>query len=111
RVEMLEKDRPFLVPVIDSSASLSEVSVDGQRAVAIAGGPFYAVLIEGPGQHSVRVRFASGRQEARFTRAFTLALPLSPVTNLGIELPEKNLDVQIEGGVVLAQKSVEHGTK
>src|SRR5262245_46954634 len=111
RVEMLDKERPFLVPLIDAGASLSEVSVDGQRAVAIAGAPFYSVLIEGSGQHKVRVRFAHGRQEARFTRAFALGLPVSPSSNVAIELPEKSLDVQIEGGVVLAQKSVDRGTK
>lgn len=111
RIEVLAPDRGLLVPLIDATASLSEVEVDGQRAVAIASGQFYSVLIEGPGQHRARVRFAHGRQEARFTRAFTMALPLSPVTALNLELPEKNLDVQIEGGVILGQKSVEPGTK
>lgn len=111
RIEVLASDRPLLVPLIDATASLSEVEVDGQRAVAIASGQFYSVLIEGSGQHRARVRFAHGRQEARFTRAFSMALPLSPVTALGLELPEKNLDVQIEGGVILGQRSVEQGTK
>jgi hypothetical protein len=110
-VQQLDNTRPVLVPVIDATASLSEVLVDGERAVAVVHGEHYAVLIEGTGRHRVRLKFAHGREESRFARAFSLLMPGAPVTAVSLNLPEKNLDVQIEGGVVLSQRSDERATR
>jgi hypothetical protein len=99
------------VPLIDATASLSEVDVDGKRAVAIRSGASYVVLLDRPGRHQVRVRFARGREEARFSRSFVLPIPRAPVTRVELELPEKGLDVEIEGGVVLSQRATDRGTR
>lgn len=110
-VHGLESGRPILVPVIDAGASLSKVTVDGDRAIAVVDGAYYAVLVEGTGVHRVRLEFAHGREESRFARAFSLVVPPAPVTTVSLNLPEKNLDIEIEGGVVLSQRSDERATR
>jgi hypothetical protein len=98
------------VPLIGAAASLSEVIVDGGHAVAVQQDGQYAVLVEKPGRHHVRVRFAVGREEERFTRSFVLPLPPAPVTKVALDIPEKDLVVDIGGGVVLEERATEHGT-
>jgi hypothetical protein len=93
-----------VVPLIHGDASLASITVDGAKAVAIRSGPSYAVVADAAGPHRIEVAFAIGEQRAGFARAFAVMLPPAPVSTLRIDLPERDLDVAIDGGVVLAQK-------
>ena len=102
---------PVQVPLIDVEASLSQVQLDGRRAVALRSGSFYTVRLEKPGTHELSLAFALGRERARFARAFALRLPSAPTTRVALGLPERELDVTIEGGVILEQRPTANGTR
>lgn len=110
-VEVLEGAGAVEVPLIGAEASLQDVRVGGERAVAVKDGRFFhAALPARPGRHTVHVRFATGREEARFSRSFSLPIPPAPVTRVALELPEQELDVSIDGGVILGERRTERGT-
>lgn len=92
---------PAEVPLVHTEASLSKVAVDGDKAVAVRRGTFYAVVLDAPGTHRIQVDLAVGEERARFARAFALAMPPAPISELRVDLPEQDLDVTIDGGVVL----------
>jgi hypothetical protein len=96
-------DQVVMVPVIDGEASLAEVKVGGKKAVAVRNGAYYSIPIRGPGMHAIEVSFAMGREQARFARAFAIGLPSAPISDLRIDLPERDLEVTIDGGVVAQQ--------
>jgi hypothetical protein len=111
-VETFEGRTETAVPVIDAEASLTDVKVDGDHAVALRDGAFYAVMVPStPKLHSVKLGFARGREESRFQRAFALALPEAPFTRVVLDIPEKDLDVSIDGGAVLEQRATTEGTR
>lgn len=110
-VETFESEQPVFVPLLDVEASLADLRLDGEKAVAVRQGAHSAVLIEAPGRHRVRLELAIGREQARFSRGFRFALPPAPVTRLTVDLPEQDLDVELRGGVVLAQTSRAGGTR
>ncbi|MCK6546741.1 LysM peptidoglycan-binding domain-containing protein, partial [Myxococcota bacterium] len=110
-VDVFSADAPAIVPLVDAESSLSSVSVDGARAVALRSDEHYAVVIDAPGRHAIRVSFARGREETRFSRAFSLPLPPAPVTRFSLSLPEKGLDVDVAGGVVFDARPSERGTR
>ncbi|MDP2344903.1 MAG: LysM domain-containing protein [Deltaproteobacteria bacterium] len=101
-------DKQVLVPLIDDAASLSEVLVDGKRAVALREGERAGVMVTGVGRHSARITFALGQEQDRFERAFELNLPQAPRSRLSLQLPERDLDVRLQGGVILDEQT--HGT-
>lgn len=111
RVEVQTYQAPVQVPLLDAEASLFEVKLDGARAVAIRSGSFYTVRLEQPGTHRIELGFALGREQARFARAFSVRLPQAPSTKVIVNLPEKELDVSIEGGVILEQSVTAAGTQ
>ena len=100
-------DKQVLVPLLDETASLTEVLVDGKRAVALREGNQSGVVVTGVGRHTARIAFALGQEQDRFERAFELNLPQAPRSRLSLELPERDLDVRIQGGVVLDEQT--HG--
>jgi hypothetical protein len=102
RVQVLA-DEPVMVPVIGAEASLYEVKIDGKKAVAVPIGAHYAVPIGERGFHTIEVGFALGREQARFARAFALSLPVVPISDVEVDLPERDLEITIEGGVIVEQ--------
>jgi LysM domain-containing protein len=104
------KRSTIAVPLVGGEASLAEVAIDGSRAVAVQADGHYSALVDRPGRHRVQVRFAVGREEERFSRSFLLPLPPAPITRVAIDIPEKDLLVDIDGGVVLEERTTEKGT-
>src|SRR5262249_33104035 len=99
------------VPLLDEQASLSSISVDGAHAVATGVGGMNAVLAAARGRHHVHLACAKGQDEDRFTRGFSLALPPGPVTRVVADLPESDVEAELDGGVVLSQTKQGSGTR
>ncbi|MEQ8273903.1 MAG: LysM peptidoglycan-binding domain-containing protein [Deltaproteobacteria bacterium] len=89
-----------VLPLLDRAASLESVTIDGAPGVLVRGPSFYEGTIAKPGRHRVEVRFQAGREQARFERALALALPRAPVSRVNLVLPERDVDVDVERGVV-----------
>lgn len=121
-VEVLSDD-PVDIPLLARSASLESVRINGQPSVALRDRPlpvqssagqttdgYFTVRAPAPGRHAVEVRFALGRQRARFARNAVFILPPAPVTTLALTLPEPDVTVQIDGGTIRSQRSGGGGT-
>ena len=113
-VEVLA-EQPVAIPLLERSASLESIRIDGEPTVALRDEPqanaqslgagFLAVRSRGAGRHVIEVRFALGRQQARFGRHIDFALPRAPITALRLNLPEPDLVVQVDGGIVRRQQN------
>lgn len=100
-----------VVPLLDRDASLRSLTIDGRPAVPLRNGPYYEALLAGAGVHRITVRFRLGEEQARFARAFTVRLPPAAISRAELLLPERDVDVSVEGGVVVAERSEGEGTK
>lgn len=97
-VDTAAKD--VVVPLLDRGASLESVAIDGAPGVLTRSAVHYEGTIATPGRHKVEIRFLAGREQARFERALALGLPRAPVTAVDLTLPERDIDVDVEKGVV-----------
>ncbi len=88
------------VPILDSEATLLEVSLDGRSTSALPDGGFYTVGVDAPGQHRVAVRFLQGREDDRFGRRIALRLPPGGQAAVQVTVPETDIEASLTGGVV-----------
>ncbi|MCB9655741.1 MAG: LysM peptidoglycan-binding domain-containing protein [Deltaproteobacteria bacterium] len=93
------------VPLLGAEASLEKIEVDGQPSPAPRDRQYYQVAVSTPGPHRASIDFALGRQELRFSRSFLIPLPAAPISTLHLTLPEPDLEVAIDGGVILEQRT------
>ena len=110
-IDVDTQDRTVTVPLLDEEASLSSITVDGAAAVATRAEGMNAVLIASKGRHRVHLTFAKGQDEDRFTRGFSLRLPPGPVTRVVAQLPEADVEAELDGGVILTQSRGGTGTR
>lgn len=100
---VVHDDQGYLqVPVIDDSASPSQVTLNGEPTSLVARGGMYTVGVERPGTYTVRVAFFRGQEQERFARRLQLRLPAGGVTRVDLTLPEADVDARLEGGAVTA---------
>lgn len=55
----------------------------------------YELLVRGSGKHQIKLNLVSGVKSATEGRSFTVACPAVGVSNLELEIPEKDLAVQV----------------
>jgi LysM repeat protein len=99
------------IPILDSSASIARVELDGKTTSLLPVGDRYTVAVDSPGDHVVRVEFFVGREDDRFARRLQLALPPSGPTRLSIRVPEVEITADISQGAVTALRDEVGGTR
>ena len=99
------------IPILDSSASIARVDLDGKATSLLPVGDRYTVAVDSPGDHTVRVDFFVGREDDRFARRLQLALPPSGPTRLSIRVPEVEITADISQGAVTALRDEAGGTR
>ncbi|MBK8010405.1 MAG: LysM peptidoglycan-binding domain-containing protein [Deltaproteobacteria bacterium] len=98
-------DANVAVPLLGADASLEKIDVDGQPSPAPRDGQYYRVRVAQAGFHRASIDFALGRQELRFSRSFLIPIPSAPISTLRLTLPEPDLEVAIDGGIILEQRT------
>ena len=99
------------VPILDATASIASVQLNGKTTSLLPEGGFYTVAIDEPGIHSIRVDFFSGREDDRFARRLQLALPPSGPTRLAVSVPEVDIESSLSQGAVTAERTESGGTR
>lgn len=91
------------VPVIDGRASLGEVRLDGKRTSLLLEDGMYTVGLEARGAHELVAEVFWGKEQDRFARRLSFRLPPDGPTALDLTLPERDVDVDVGGGAVVAR--------
>ncbi|MBT3220297.1 MAG: LysM peptidoglycan-binding domain-containing protein, partial [Proteobacteria bacterium] len=99
------------VPVLDSSASIDHVELDGQPTSLLQEGEMYTVGVTKPGEHRVRLRFFQGREDDRFSRRLSFSLPPSGPTAVSIWVPEQEIEATLANGTLSSQQPESKGTR
>jgi hypothetical protein len=99
------------VPVLDDTASIARVSLDGRSTSLLPESGSYTVGIDTPGEHVVRVEFFTGREDDRFAQRLQLALPPSGPTRVSILVPDVDIDTTLTQGAVTALRQEAGSTR
>ena len=94
-VHVLKKDKYVKVPVIPSSTALQDIKVDGDPALLVSEGGYHYVLLSEPGAHEVVTSFAVRAPLDKGPHKIDLAIQPIPITLLSLEMPLRDVDVEI----------------
>ena len=88
------------VPVLDASASLARVTLDGSPASVRRVDDMYVLGVERPGDYTLEAKFYLGREQDRFARRLHFRLPPAGPTRLSIRVPETDIEPSLAHGVL-----------
>ena len=84
------------IPVTFGDAAISSAeSPDGAVLVRGVGDGQYELLVKGQGKHQVKLSLVIGVKSATEGRSITVQCPPVGVSNLELQIPEKDLAVQV----------------
>ncbi|MEL6342107.1 MAG: hypothetical protein AAFV53_03170, partial [Myxococcota bacterium] len=102
---------PTMVPLIDASAAISSITLDGRRTSLLSQDGMIVLPIETPGLHRVEVGFLLGKQDDRFARKLAFRVPDAGISRLSIEIPEQGIDAALAGGAIVSQQQIGDETR
>lgn len=108
-VEVLTDDWVSL-PLNLSRLALQEVKLDGGRALLFATQSSYTLVVRGKGEHSLEISFAAPLEKSAGGGTFKFGCPAAPVSQLQVEIPQTDIDVDVQPKLVATVKSHEKGT-
>ncbi|MCC6807214.1 MAG: hypothetical protein IT381_07305 [Deltaproteobacteria bacterium] len=98
------------VPVIDGTAAVASVTLNGKRTSLLKEGDMYTVGLSEPGVYEVRARFLWGKEQDRFARRLRFRVPEAGTTAVSVLLPEPDIEARLAKGAIAAQTNAQGGT-
>lgn len=100
RFEVLGDPGHLRVAVLDSAASLTEVTLDGKHTSLQRDGEIYSVGVDSPGVHEIKLGFYLGQEQDRFTRNLRFRLPAAGSSAISVMIPEQDISPSLVGGAL-----------
>ena len=90
------KDNAYLrIPVIPQNIALQDIKLDGKQALVVSENGYHQVVISRTGEHTVTVSFSLKSSLDKGPHKLDLNIQQTPVTVLNMDLPLKEIDVEI----------------
>jgi len=94
-VHVLKKDDYLKVPLLHNSVALEDVRVGGEPALVVSEGGYHNVVLSKPGEYVVQAAFSQKSSIEKGPHKVDLVIQRTPITLLRLEMPLKNIDVEI----------------
>jgi hypothetical protein len=90
------KDNAYLrIPVIPQNIALQDIKLDGKQALVVSENGYHQVVISRTGEHTVTVSFSLKSSLDKGPHKLDLNIQQTPVTVLNMDLPLKEIDVEV----------------
>jgi hypothetical protein len=94
-VHVLKKDVYLKIPLLRNSIALEDVQVGDKPALVVSEGGYHNVIFSRPGEYIVQASFSLRSSVEKGPHKVDLAIQRTPITLLRLEMPLKNIDVEI----------------
>jgi hypothetical protein len=94
-VHVLKKDVYLKIPLLPQNIALQDVRIDGKQALVVTEGGYHKVVVSETGERSVAVSFSLKSSLDKGPHKLDLNIQQTPITVLNMELPLKDIDVEI----------------
>ncbi len=91
------------VPLLDGSASVGKVLLNGERTSLLREGNMYTLGVDKPGNYKVSVEMFLGKEQDRFARRLRFKLPEAGATHLSVYIPETDIQAKLSHGALVGQ--------
>jgi hypothetical protein len=104
-VHVLKKDAYLKIPVLYQNIAISDIKVNGRPALVVAEGGYHKVIIANPGEYTVTAEFAVKSSLDRGPNNFNFSIQQTPITLLRLELPLKEVEVDVSNAQQVETKT------
>jgi hypothetical protein len=94
-VHVLKEDAYLKIPLLPQSIALDDIKVDGNRALVVSENGYHHVVIAGAGEYDVSASFSVKSSLEKGPHKVDLAIQQTPITLLNLEIPLKDITVDI----------------
>jgi hypothetical protein len=94
-IHVLKKDAYLKIPILPAKIAISNLMVNGDRALMVAEGGYHNVILSQEGEYEISATFSIKSAPDRGPHKIDLAIQQIPITLLNLELPLKDIDVEI----------------
>ena len=94
-VHVLKKDAYLKVPLLPQSIALADIKIDGEQALVVTENNYQNVVLSKTGEHVVTVSFSLKSSLEKGPHKIDLVIQQTPITLLRLEIPMKDIDVEI----------------
>ncbi|UCG60396.1 MAG: hypothetical protein JSV52_08655 [Candidatus Zixiibacteriota bacterium] len=110
KIHVLKDDAYVKIPVIPMAIPLEDITVDGKPALVISEGGYHTIVLSKAGQYTVETSFSLASSLDKGPNKIDLAIAQTPITLLTLELPLKDIDVEIPQAQQVLTKPVGNKT-
>ena len=94
-IHVLKKDAYIKIPILPANIAISDVKVNNDRALVVSESGYHNVILSKEGEYEVNVTFSIKSAPDRGPHKIDLAIQKIPITLLNLELPLKDIDIEI----------------
>lgn len=94
-VHVLRKDVYLKIPLLPQTIALENVQIGGKQALIVSESGYHHVVLSKPGEYVVEASFSLKSSLERGPHRLDLSIQQTPITLLRLELPLKDIDVEI----------------
>lgn len=94
-VHVLKENAYLKIPLLIDQIALKNVQVDGKDALIVSERGYHHVMLSAPGTYAVTASFSIKSSLERGPQKIDLPIQQTPITLLSLEMPLKNIDVEV----------------
>jgi len=110
-IHVLKKNAYIKIPILRTNIAISDVMVNDDTALLVAEGGYHNVVLFQEGEYEVKVTFSIKSAPERGPHKIDLAIQKIPITLLNLELPLKDIDVEIPQAQLIQTSVLGNSTK
>jgi hypothetical protein len=95
RIHVLKKNAYLKIPLLAQNAALEDMKVDGAPALTVSEGGTHQIVLQKTGEHLAEAVFTAKSDLVQGPHRIDMSIQPTPITLFRLEIPLKNLDVEI----------------
>ncbi len=109
-VHVLKKDAYLKIPLLPQNIALADMKVAGKPALVVTEGGYHTVILSKTGEYEVTASFSLKSSLDKGPHKIDLYIKQTPITLLKLEMPLKDIDVEIPQAQQVVTKSTARAT-
>jgi hypothetical protein len=104
-VHVLKEDAYLKIPILPQNIALQDIRLDGKQALVVSEGGYHQVVIAKTGEHTINATFSMKSSLEKGPHRLDLNIQQTPITVLNMDLPLKDIDVEIPQAQQISTRS------
>jgi hypothetical protein len=94
-IHVLKRDVYLRIPLLPQNMALEDVKIEGKAALVVSENGFHQVVLSKPGEYTITASFSIKTEMERGPHRMDLYIQQTPITLLSLDMPLKDIDVEI----------------